>query len=85
MHAFKSSATNLLTIECDDKAYSQESLLGLYNSLLSSITEVGSKKKIILVYHKEKTKALAEHFRSINALKYYDVDDEISLQDFKPC
>ncbi|KAK2708962.1 uncharacterized protein LOC136028431 [Artemia franciscana] len=85
VNAFKGSATNLLTIECDDKAYSQEGLFSLYDSLLSSITQLGSKKKIILVNQKEKTNVLADIFQCNNALNNYEVDDEINLHDFKPC
>jgi len=62
VNAFNGSATNLLITECDDCSYSQESLLNLHNSLLSSIIQLGSKKKIILIYQKEMTNVLADNF-----------------------
>ena len=45
VNIFNGSATNFLIIECDDRCYSQESLFDLYNSLLSSIIQLGSKKR----------------------------------------
>ncbi|XP_065562277.1 uncharacterized protein LOC136028392 [Artemia franciscana] len=85
VNKFNGSATNLLIIECDDRSYSQESLFDLYNSLLSSITQKGSKKKIILVNQKDRINALSDHFRYTNALKHYELNNEIDMQDFKPC
>ncbi|KAK2722175.1 hypothetical protein QYM36_002656 [Artemia franciscana] len=84
VNTFKGSATTLLIIECNDRSFSQEKLFDLYNSLLSSLTQLGSKKKIILVNHKERTNALNEHFRFTNVLNYYELNDEIDTQDFKP-
>ncbi|XP_065580150.1 uncharacterized protein LOC136040011, partial [Artemia franciscana] len=85
VNKFNGSVTNLLIIECDDRSYSQESLFDLYNSLLSSITQKGSKKKIILVNQKDRINALSDHFRYTNALKHYELNNEIDMQDFKPC
>ena len=85
VEAFEHSNANLLTIECKDGVYNQESITHLHQAL-SSIIQPNSNKKIILITEANKSNILAKRFETSfkKRGKYFTTIDEIDIRNFKP-